>query len=143
MNINNVNTGTIPRQDAVQSDTAAANPIKGVREPAPVKVNRGEQTDPTKNQKKAATPLETAAKTQEKSATNQALEEIAEELNEYMDDLQTNLGFIVKEEFNHQVVVEIKNRKTDELVKQIPAEELLEIKEKMEELTGLLFDQKI
>jgi len=69
-------------------------------------------------------------------------EEIASILNEHMDDLQTNLGFSIRDDLNHLVIVEIKNRKTDELVKQIPAEELLMIKEKMEELTGLIFDQK-
>ena len=44
---------------------------------------------------------------------------------------------------NHQVIVEIKNRKTNELVKQIPSEELVTIKEKMAELTGLLFDKSV
>jgi len=69
--------------------------------------------------------------------------ELVEELNEYMDDLQTNLGFSIREELDHQVVVEIKNRKTDELVKQIPSEELLKIRESMENLTGSIFDQSV
>ncbi|MDA3788849.1 MAG: flagellar protein FlaG [Desulfobacula sp.] len=67
--------------------------------------------------------------------------ELVEALNEYMDDLQTNLGFSIREDLDRQVVVEIKNRETDELVKQIPSEELLTIMEKMKELSGFLFDQ--
>lgn len=65
------------------------------------------------------------------------------EMNEIMNDLQTSLGFSIREELKGQVVVEIKNRETNELIKQIPAEELLKIKQKMEEFTGLIFDQSV
>ncbi|MCK5683839.1 flagellar protein FlaG, partial [bacterium] len=64
------------------------------------------------------------------------------ELNELMDDLQTNLGFYIREDMDHQIVVEIKDKSTDELVRQIPSEEMLLIKDKMLELNGLIFDQK-
>lgn len=71
------------------------------------------------------------------------VKEIAESLNEYMGDLQTNLGFFIHEDLDHQVIVEIKNKKTHELVKQIPSEEIVAIREKMAELTGLLFDGSV
>ncbi|NWH04984.1 flagellar protein FlaG [Desulfobacter latus] len=80
---------------------------------------------------------------QEASPPAEEIKKITDTLNEYMDDLQTDLGFFMHEKLNHQVVVEIKNRNTDELVKQIPAEELVRIKEKMAELTGLLFDKSV
>ncbi len=69
--------------------------------------------------------------------------ELAEEMNDLMDDLQTSLGFFVHEKLDHQVVVEIKNRETNELIRQIPTEELLAIKEKMEEFRGLILDQSV
>lgn len=69
--------------------------------------------------------------------------ELTREMNEIMDDLQTSLGFSIREELNHQVVVEIKNRETNELIKQIPTEELLDIRQKMKEFTGLIFDQSV
>ncbi|MCP3941177.1 MAG: flagellar protein FlaG [Desulfobacteraceae bacterium] len=69
--------------------------------------------------------------------------ELAKQMNEIMDDLQTRLGFSVREDLHNQVIVEITDRETNELIKQIPSEELLAIKEKMEEFSGLLFDQKI
>lgn len=80
---------------------------------------------------------------EEASPPAEEIKELAETLNEYMDGLQTDLGFFMHEKLNHQVIVEIKNRKTDELIKQIPSEELVMIKEKMAELTGLLFDTSI
>ena len=64
-------------------------------------------------------------------------------MNEIMDDLQTSLGFSIREDLGHQVIFEISDRKTKELIKQIPSEEMLAIKEKMEEFSGLLFDQKV
>jgi flagellar protein FlaG len=73
----------------------------------------------------------------------QEAQQTAELLNEYMDDLQTNLGFSIRKDLNNQIVVQIKNRKTDELIRQIPTEEMVAIKKKMEELTGMLFDEKV
>lgn len=86
-----------------------------------------------------------AAKTKEEGKnlfSAKELKQVAAEMNEIMDDLHTSLGFSIKEELNNLVVVEIKDRETNELIKQIPSEELLAIKEKMEELTGLLLDQR-
>ncbi len=79
----------------------------------------------------------------EASPSTQEVKELAEGMNEMMDGLHTSIGFSIREELGSQVVVEIKDRKTNELIKQIPSEELLLIKEKMDEFTGLLFDQSI
>jgi flagellar protein FlaG len=80
---------------------------------------------------------------QEGSLSVKDAKEITEILNDYMDDLQTNLGFSIREDLGSQVIVEIKNRKTDEMVKQIPSEELLRIMENMKELSGIIFDQSV
>jgi flagellar protein FlaG len=69
--------------------------------------------------------------------------EMTETLNDIMGDMGTNLGFSIREDLDNQVIVEVKNRKTDELIRQIPSEELLNIMEKMEELSGLIFDRRI
>jgi len=87
-----------------------------------------------------------ASPAKEKEGKKLSLEEtkdLTENMNELMDDLQTSLGFSIREELNHQVVVQIKNKDTNELIKQIPSEELLDIKERMEELTGMLFDKTV
>lgn len=83
------------------------------------------------------------ARNEEKNLDKVETQEIVEALNEYMDDLQTNLRFAIRDDLDQQVVVEIKNRKTDELVKQIPSEELLRIMENMKELNGIIFDQSV
>lgn len=82
-------------------------------------------------------------KKNEMNLSVQDAKDIAEGMNELMDVLHhTSIGFSIREELNHQVVVEIKDRETNEIIRQIPAEELLAIKKKMEEFTGLIFDQK-
>jgi len=90
-----------------------------------------------------ATKTNEASKTSGLKLDATDTKELVKELNEYMDDLQTNIGFSFREESNHQVVVEIKNRKTQELVRQIPSEELLIIRDKMVELSGFIFDQSV
>lgn len=89
---------------------------------------------------------ETIAQTENTSENNFTREEtrqLAAEMNEIMDDLQTSLGFSISEDKTHQVIVEITDRRTNEIIKQIPSEELLAIKEKMEELNGMIFDQSV
>ena len=67
--------------------------------------------------------------------------EISKQLNNLMEDLETSLSFSIKEEFGNQVVIQIKSQKTGKLIRQFPSEELLVIRDKMTELTGILFDQ--
>ncbi len=124
MNINNVSTATAPAE-VIQVDTPMP-----VSEPEKIR-------DAQKVQKQQATAP------QENKLSVEQTKQLTEELNEIMDDLHTNLGFSIREDLNHLVVVEIKNRDTNELIKQIPSEELLTIKEKMEELTGLMLDQSV
>lgn len=81
------------------------------------------------------------SKAKEVSLAAQEAKELTEGLNDMMDGLQTSIGFSVHEGKDSQVVVQIKDRSTNELIKQIPSEELLAIKEKMEEFTGLIFSQ--
>ncbi len=77
--------------------------------------------------------------TKKSTLSAEEAEQVTADLNEYLNGFQTNLSFSISEKLN-QVIVEIKNKETNELIKQIPSEEILELREKMEELAGLLFD---
>ena len=129
MNINNVNAGV-----ATIESPPAEPPIKQV---APADL------DPVVKAEKIKELQKTEKANQGESLSAEETKQITEDLNEYMSDLQTNLRFSMYEKLDHQVVVEIKNKATDELIKQIPSEEILELRVKMEELTGMLFDAKI
>lgn len=97
----------------------------------------------TSNENKSSTVREQERLDQKAQLSVKDTKELAKEMNEIMDDLQTSLGFSVREGLNKIVVVEITDRQTNEVIKQIPSEELLTIKEKMEEFTGLIFDQSV
>ena len=58
-----------------------------------------------------------------------------------MDDLNIRLDFEVYEETG-DMVVRIFNRETEELVREIPPEELLKIHKNIADLHGILFDEK-
>ncbi|MCK5162646.1 MAG: flagellar protein FlaG [Desulfobacula sp.] len=126
MNIDTINTAV--------RDTAPVE--KTIISPAPSKVDTA---DNIQNRQAA----EKTKEEQSRILSAKETKELTNEMNDLMDDLQTSLGFSIREELNHQIVVEIKNRETNELIKQIPSEELLTIKEKMEEFTGLIFDQSV
>jgi len=115
------------------NDVAVQQPAR-VDETAEAKQNRG------LDGKEA---LQSTAVQEKEAKSAEELQEVAESLNEYMNDFQTQLGFFVNEDLNDTVIVEIKNRETDELIKQIPSEEVVAIREKMAELTGLLFDKSV
>ena len=108
---------------------------------APDKIDATEKTERQmpENNRRATQEKEE----QENNFSVQEAKQVAAEMNEIMDDLQTNLGFSIREDLDNLVIVEIKNRETNELIKQIPSEEMLAIKEKMEELTGLLLDHSV
>ncbi len=67
---------------------------------------------------------------------------VAESLEAYMDILKTSIGFSINEPTN-RIVVTVTNKDTDEIIRQIPAEEMLELQEKMKELTGIIFSKSV
>ena len=134
MNINNITTAAVPvKTMPLETPTLAA--------PAPDKVVAREKIKSQMSENNRQ-----AAEAEEKQGNNFSAgdaKQLAADMNEIMDDLQTSLGFSIREDLNSLVVVEIKDRKTNELIRQIPSEEMLAIKEKMEELTGLLLDHSV
>jgi flagellar protein FlaG len=96
-----------------------------------------------KNAFKPQEEIQSKAAAQEaKEVPEEQVVAMVDTLNEYMDELQTDLGFSIHDKTN-QVIVSVTNRKTDELIRQIPAEELVTIREKMAELTGLILNKVV
>ncbi len=69
------------------------------------------------------------------------LRDVAEKTQAFLDDLKIKLDFEVYEETG-DMVIRIFNRETEELLREIPPEELLELHRKVAELRGVLFDEK-
>ncbi len=74
--------------------------------------------------------------------STEEIKQTVESLSGSMDMLNTKLSFSVSEETD-QIVVTVTNRETGEVIKQIPSEELVNLRAKMDELIGILFDTQI
>lgn len=63
-------------------------------------------------------------------------------LNQLVQSQQTNVSFSVDKDAN-TTVIKVFNNETGELIKQFPPEEILAMKEKINEQVGLLYDSKV
>lgn len=92
----------------------------------------------------APAPVKEIEKNQQESragpVSREETKEIVKSLNGHMNLLQTTLNFRISEETD-QIIVRVVNRETNELIRQIPPEELVTLQAKMEELTGIIFDK--
>lgn len=127
------------------------NKIRNVSETVPVQENRGRNTAqdtsqsgiPVTTQNKTQTSTEAREdKKQEKPPLKDEVEKTTRELNSYMDELKTSLGFSINEK-TKELMVNIINRDTKEIIKQIPPKELMTIREKMAELAGILLNERV
>ena len=90
---------------------------------------------------------QTAGRSQEESKdtvrlTRQDVEEMVEALEEFANTVQTRLNFSI-DDGTEDIVVKILDKETEEVIKQFPAEEILELREKMQDLSGLLFSTNV
>ena len=74
--------------------------------------------------------------------TRKDVEEMVEALEAFANTVQTRLNFTI-DEGTEDVVVKIMDKETDEVIKQFPAEEILELREKMQDLSALLFSTNV
>ena len=82
-------------------------------------------------------------KAQEKPVDAKEVAKAVEEMQQRLDALgNTRLNFRVVEKPN-EVVVQVTDRTSGELVRQFPSEEALNLRVKLQELSGLLFDEQV
>ncbi len=76
-----------------------------------------------------------------KDAPPKKIEEIASEVQIQLKRLNTELRFEVDNE-SKETIVRIIDNETGELIRQIPSEEMLAIRARMEELIGVLYNSE-
>ena len=72
----------------------------------------------------------------------QKSKELAEEVQRFMEDFNIEVNFKIHEKTG-DVVVQILNRDTGEMIRQIPSENLVKLHDKLVELRGVLFEGKV
>jgi len=96
-------------------------------------------TEQTKSRSLGQTSEESGDQTK---LTREDVEEMVEALEDFANTVQTRLNFSI-DDGTEDVVVKIMDKETDEVIKQFPAEEILKLREKMQDLSGLLFSTNV
>jgi flagellar protein FlaG len=73
--------------------------------------------------------------------SNEQLSKMVQELNDKMQSLDTSLSFSVDQE-TKRVVIKVIDDATKEVVRQIPAEQMLEVSHHISEVLGMLVDEE-
>lgn len=76
-----------------------------------------------------------------KSLSRSEVQAAVEEVQVRMDQMGTNLQFAM-DKVAEDIVVKVTDKESGELIRQIPSEDVVKLRKKLEELTGLLFDEK-
>ena len=107
-------------------------------------VNNGIQSTTASNSAKPATAEQPEAKVVEQATQPepQELESAVSQLNDYVQNIQRTLSFSI-EENTGQTVVKVFDSETEELIRQIPAEETIKLAASIEaNAASLLFKEQ-
>lgn len=100
----------------------------------------------TRVEAKSVQPIKNEAKPQnspdpEKEANSHNLEEVSNEFNEMSHALNLDVKFAYNEKID-TVYVNVTDKNTGQVIRKLPSEEAMKIKESMKDLVGVLFDKK-
>lgn len=68
--------------------------------------------------------------------------ELVMEVQDYLKDFNIQLDYRVEKKTG-DLVVQVRDRSSGEVIRQIPSDALLKLREKLKELRGVLFDDKV
>ncbi len=77
-----------------------------------------------------------------KVLTADEISETVEEMNSFLQEMKRNLSFSVDEDLGKNVIT-VKDTENDEVIRQIPSEDLMVLRKKMDDVAGILFDTKV
>lgn len=77
-----------------------------------------------------------------KNVSIKSAKDAADEVNRIMDETQTHLKFEVYGKFN-DIVVQVLDDKTNEVIKEVPPKKLIDMVEKFCEMSGFFMDEKV
>ena len=100
------------------------------------------QMRPVQNSSSTALQTELAvSQTQKTEATRQQVEEAANSVNEFLKPINNSINFSLDEDTG-VTVVKVIDIATKEVIRQIPSEEMLVIAKAIDQMKGLLVQQK-
>jgi flagellar protein FlaG len=110
---------------AVQPSVAQTHPTAPIGR-APKDVQAAQDADP-------------AGRAAEAAKEQEPLDDVVSNLNNLVRDLQRELQFSVDED-SGSTIIKVVDRETDEVVRQIPSEDLVNLRKRLEEAAGVFFE---
>lgn len=105
------------------------------KDPAQLKeVSTAENTD----QGSAAAEIRQLGAAPKQQPERSELEQTVQDLNGLVQDLQRQVRFSLDDN-SGEMIVKVVDRQTDNVIRQIPSEEVLQLREKLEQATGAIF----
>jgi flagellar protein FlaG len=99
------------------------------------------QAEEEKKTAASVKPPEEKAKEPSLAEQEEKLKEAAQKINEFVESISHDLQFTVDKDTN-RMVVKVVERKSGEVIRQIPSEETLEIAKALDTLKGLIIRKK-
>lgn len=75
-------------------------------------------------------------------ALGDKISRIAETMDSYVQSIQRDLKINVDENTG-RIIVKVTSKETGKVIREIPPDELLDLAARIEEMTGILFDEKV
>lgn len=130
-----VNVSVVPTN--VELEDAVKPPVQ------PVPVSSESDTVKLNNQTLHGKSTKEESSSQVK-LSQQELEDAVKEIQQRFASMGSNFKFgFYRDRETESIVAQLRDKKTDEIVKQFPPEEVLNLREKLQDLIGLLFDEKV
>ena len=80
-----------------------------------------------------------AREAEEAAKDTEPLEEVVSEMNNLVREMHRELRFSVDDD-SGDTVIKVIDRQTDEVVRQIPSEELMHLRKRLQEAAGVIFE---
>ena len=88
--------------------------------------------------------LEEIPKAEEKKEDEEpskiVVETAVSKINDYVEKFNTKVGFSINS-VDDEVIIIVTDKETGKVIREIPSEEILALNQKMEEITGIIFDE--
>lgn len=123
-------------QNHAYSSRLAENQSQTVRDSKLTELEKTQQVEQTQ----PLTPAEEAQ--QAEPLSPEQLEKVAQQLQDFVGQMNKSLQFNVHEESGRDVI-QVVDRKSGDLIKQYPSEEVLDLVAKLSQATGSLIDEQI
>lgn len=122
--------------------TVPSSVFTGVNTDSPIEDKKMQDVVKAIDEAQVINYSENKKKTEEVPLSSTEVTETIDEMNAFLQEMQRNLSFSMDEKSGQSVII-VKDSETEEVIRQIPSEELVVLRKKMDDLTGILFDTKV